>query len=212
MTWRTNIGERVIEGHEALLRREAIATMKELFDEELEEDVDPWSFGVPLFDSLEPLVKLALLAEVGWALLRPTKECPALSAVNESVIGAIFSHIEQSIEFEIDCHDDAEIDPSSWRQLTLNVLKEIGEDEDLHSANCLDSEEWDISLEVLRERILWDEDFNDADIYMDLPAEHGKAVKEFMTIDQDYFRAVPPNPRESDLPTIQRLLTDLIDG
>lgn len=69
MTWRTNIGERVIEGHEADLLREAIATMKEQFDEELEEDFDPWTFGIPVFDSLEPLVKLALLAEVGWALL-----------------------------------------------------------------------------------------------------------------------------------------------
>lgn len=209
MTWRTEIGERVIEGHEAVLIREAIAAMKDMFEEELDDDIDPWKFGVPVFDRLETLVKLALLAEVGWALLRSTERCPPLTAVNESAVGAIFGHIEQSVQYEIDCHDSMTEESFSWRRLILNVFHQIEDTDELPDALCLDPSEWDILQQVLADRILWDDDFNDEALYVDQPADHGKFLKDFMTIDDDYFTAPPPNPRESDLPRILKILNEL---
>ena len=208
MTWRTQIGERVLEGHEAILIREAIATMWEMFEEDLDND-EPWKFGVPIFDRLEILVKLALLAEVGWALLRSTEKYPPLTAVNESVVGAIFEHIDQSVRYEIDNHEFLSDDCFCWRKLVLNVFREMGDTDDLPDEKCLDVEEWDILHQVLSERILWDEDFNDEALYVDQPVDHASFLKDFMTIDDEYFTATPPNPQDSDLSRIRKRLAEL---
>lgn len=212
MTWRTQIGERIIVGRESELLREAIGTMKDEFEQELEGYTDPWEFDVPLFDELEPLVKLALLRDVGSALLRQTDCCPPLTAINEATIGAMFSHIRQSVEVEIDCQEDIKEvggDPFFWRRRILNVFHELNDIDDLPSLDSRDIDEWDIPIVVLTERILWDEDFNDADIYMDLPPEHGELVKRQLSIPAGYFTAIPPNPVEADLPEIRETLREI---
>ena len=212
MTWRTQIGERTIAGKEAALIREAIGTMKDQFDEELDGYSDPWEFGVPLFDELEPLVRLALLRDVGWALLRQTECCPPLTAINEATVAAIFAHIGQSLECEIDLEkdvNDLDGDAFFWRRLILNVFHELNDNDHLPSLHSGDMEDWDIPLLVLSERILWDQDFNDAAIYLDLPPEQADFVKRQLTIHPDYFSAAPPNPKETDLSRIRDALNEI---
>lgn len=209
MTWRTQIGERVLTGAEAALFREAIGTAVDMVDEELSGLNEQWEFGVPVFDTLEPSVRLALLAQVGHALLRETDECPPLTAVNEGAIGALFQHIEQSVLFEIDCEQDFE-DGFSWRRQILAVFREDDDTEDLPSVRCADKGEWEILLQTLCDRILWDEDFLDASLYLDKSPEQSRFLKRFMTIDDDYFTAVPPDPRDADLPGIRLAIAELV--
>ena len=118
------------------------------FDAEFDGNVEPWNFGVPVFGWLEPLVKLALLADVAWALLHPTDQFLPLTAVDESVVGAIIRHIEQSIGYEIDCHEEMDEGSTSWRQLILNVFHEIEDTDDLRDVNSLEFEDSDFPLQV----------------------------------------------------------------
>lgn len=210
MTWRTQIGERTLKGAEANLIREALATMVDMVEEEIRGYADQWEFDVPLFDQLPPTARLAILAQVGWALLRETETYPPLTAINEATVAAIFERIKELIQFEVDSEGEME-DPFNWRRDVLAVYQEIGDD-DLPSVECRDMEEWDLLVQVLSDRILWDEDFNDAVLYVDKPPEHAQFLKEAMMIDDDYFTAVPPDPREADLPRIREIIRDLLQG
>jgi hypothetical protein len=211
MTWRTQIGERTLEGAEASLIREALGMMVDMVEQEISDHDDLWDFSVPLFDRLPAPAKLALLAQVGWALLRDTDTYPPLTAINEATVGAIFRHIEQSIHLELDCDD--EIDPRfSWRKDVLAVFEQIGDPDDLPVLTCADADEWDTLVQMLADRVLWDEDFNDADLYVDKSPEHASILKSMMTIDEDYFTGVPPDPRDSDLPRVRAVIDQLLHG
>jgi hypothetical protein len=209
MTWRTQIGERTLQGAEATLIREALAMMVDMVEQEISDHDDLWEFGVPLFDRLPAPAKLALLAQVGWALLRATDVCPPLTAINEATIGALFRHIEQSIHLELDDADDSD-QRFSWPKDVLTVFEQIGETDDLPALECQDLSEWEILVQVLTDRILWDEDFNDAELYVDKSPEHASILKSMMTIDDEYFTAVSPDPRESDLPRVRAVIQQLL--
>lgn len=208
MTWRTQLGERTVKGAEAALVREAIAHMTDIVEEEIAGYADPWDFGVVLFDRLEPPAKLALLAEVGRALLQETDTCPKLTAINEAAVAAIFRDIEQLIQFEIDSRNDME-EPFFWRTRVLAIFHEDGDTADLPESHCTAWSEWDILMEVLSERILWEDDFDDADRFLDTPPGQAAFMRRMMAIVDNYYRAVPSDPWDSDLARIRATLAEL---
>ena len=60
--WWTPDGERILQGAEAGLFREALGTVVDM----VRDDNEPlWQFGAPPFDDLQPNQKLAVLAQVG---------------------------------------------------------------------------------------------------------------------------------------------------
>ena len=209
MTWRTQNGVRILQGAEAALIRVAVEYVSGMVEEGIDGHTKPRDFRVSLFDRLEPPAQLALLAEVGWALLRDTDSCPPLTAINEAVIGVLFCEIEQCVVEEIDAEDCLNEPLRFWRNRILAVYQETGDVDELPSADCTDQSEWSLLIEGLSDRILWDDDFNDADEYLDMPPEKGQYIKQFMGIADDYFRAVPPDPKESELPQIRATLADL---
>lgn len=208
MTWHTQLGRRVLKGAEAALIREAIAHLGDMIEEEISSDADLWDCGVVLFDRLEPPARLALLAEVGWALLRETPSCPTLTAVNESAVAAIFREIGHMIQFEIDSQNDMDT-PYFWRSSVLAVIQEDEELADLPEPDCADWNEWDLLLIILSDRILWDEDFQAADCFLDAPPDQAAFTRDSLAIADDYYRAVPPDPSDSDLERIRATLGEL---
>jgi len=93
MTWRTDIGDRTLTGAEAEIVRQSLAHMAEMIEAEIEGYADRWTYRTVLFDRLDPSARLALLADVGWALLRETETCPKLTAINESAIAASYRNL-----------------------------------------------------------------------------------------------------------------------
>jgi hypothetical protein len=212
MTWRTQEGVRVLAGAEAGLYREMMGMMSDLIVTEIEGNGPAPSTGVALFDRLDPLVRLSLLAEVSWALLRETDSPPALRAVNEAVIGALFRQLDDSIQLELDCGDDHDPGGSAfWRSLILAAFHELGDTDELPDLQCPDPEEWDILIEVLTDRILWDWDFDDEELYLDKSPEHVEYLKNVMAIDPEYFTAIPPDPKPSDFSQLRSTLNELYD-
>jgi hypothetical protein len=95
-----------IDGAEAALIRETLAYVVDMVEDEITASADPWEFGVAAFDRLEPPARLAMLAEVGWHLLRETESYPELTTLNEATVAVLFNAIEQGLELEIDCQSD----------------------------------------------------------------------------------------------------------
>ena len=79
----------------------------------------------------------------------------------------------------------------------------------LASVDCSDVDEWQYILEALSDWILWDHDFNSAEYFLDTPPEQADTMREQFGIDDDYYRAIPPDPKECDLPAIRTTLKQL---
>lgn len=219
MTWNSSHGQRTLEGAEAALIREALAALVEHCKDEIEGETDHWTYGVALFDGLEPGVQLALLAEVGHALLRETETCPELTAVNEATIAALYRYIEEAIEIEIDVqiHEVLADDPALpkafffWRGRVRAVFLEDGEIDELPDLRSTDSDNWLLFVELLHDRVLWDTDYEMGGLFLDTPPKSASALRKLMNVHDDYFRAIPPDPNEVELQKILTILKELCE-
>jgi hypothetical protein len=59
-----------------------------------------WEIGVPPFDNLQPNQKLAVLAQVGIALLCEDQPVPRLTTVLEAAVGAVYEVVRVLAEME----------------------------------------------------------------------------------------------------------------
>ena len=98
--WWTPDGERVLRGREATLFREALGVLTDFVRDD--EKGDLCQFGVSTFDSLQRSQKLAVLAEVGTALLREEEPGPTLTAVREATVAVIYELVRDMVQLEID--------------------------------------------------------------------------------------------------------------
>jgi hypothetical protein len=217
--WQTSCGERILTGAEAELVRESMAYMVAMLNEEARGYADHWEFGVPVFDRLSWQQQFAVLADVGEALFREDFAPPELSAINEGTVGAIFENVSQCVQFEVDS-DDPEIcegiDMKVWRRLVLAAQAEYETappacpEDRLPEPDCKDMEEWDLLVECLSQTILWDADWLDEDLYMDVTPELSRARKKKLSIADKYFTAIAPDPSEAELPAIRQRLDHLL--
>lgn len=139
MTWHSPGGDRVLAGAEADLIRDALMIITDWVAGDVDQDQPLREFGFPAFDSATARGKLALLAEVGHALFMETDQCPKLTAVNESTIGAIFVALDGSVEDEIDNEFELE-DRTYFRRLILQAIAEVDPDLETPDAESCDWE------------------------------------------------------------------------
>lgn len=120
--WRTECGERILEGAEAIVFAEALAT---LLDYAIVDQFDDYESGVACFDNLTYGQKISVLAIIGNGLFRKDVAPVDLTAVVEGAIAAVFQQLKDSIIFEIDTPEFG----ASWRELVVAARKELeGED------------------------------------------------------------------------------------
>ena len=138
-----------MQGAEAQLFRKILGV---LVDMVRDDDEGMCQFAAPPFDALQPNQKLAVLAQVGSALLREDQPLPRLTAVLEAAVGAVYESIRVVVEIEID--EPAEDQgPPSWRELVLAACQEHGI-EDLLDPESEDIDEWAILVECLSDAVL----------------------------------------------------------
>jgi len=199
--WWTPDGERVLQGAEAQLFREALGV---LVDMVRDDDEGMWHFNAPPFDVLQPNQKAAVLAQVGSALLREDQAMPRLTAVLEAAVGAVYESIRIMVEIEID-EPAEDQEQSSWRELVLATCQEHGI-EDLLDAESEDIAEWVILVECLSDTVLWDQDWKDSESLLDADPKVSKGVKELLGIDENYYVIVPPDPTGREMEGINATL------
>jgi hypothetical protein len=200
--WNTSEGVRVLQGDEWELFRTGV----DVLWDDIEEGFRglPVESGIDVFDAMQPSQQLAVLADIADALNDQDIEPPSLTAVNESAIAAVFDAIRGYLSCEIEMDPDVS---QMWRRLLLAAFltTKYDKSEPIPNETCADLDEWTILLECMEQEILWDNDF-EADAHADLDPTTAARVKADLGIDPDYFSAIPPDPRESELDAIRARL------
>ena len=202
--WRTECGERTLEGAEARIFAE---TLSSLLDYAITDQFEDYESGVACFDDLTYGQKIAVLATVGNGLLRKDIRPVELTAVVEGAIAAVFQQLKDSIIFEIDTPEFG----ASWRELVVAARKEL-EGEDIPAPTCTDIEEWDLEVEVLTDRILWDRDYEDDHTYADHPPEMTQWLKYMARIPDDYYTAIADDLTDEEAAATIKELKKLCDS
>ncbi len=189
--WHTENGDRTLKDLEASLFADALGDLLE--DTHLDENND-YELGINIFDNLTYPQKISVLSTIGNGLLRQDIPSVKLSAVLEGAIAAVFQHIKISIIIEID-------EPRlkiSWRKKVVAARKEAG-GEEIPSLDCEDMEEWDIEVESLADDILWDNDYDSEDIFIDQSPEKSRGLKQLAGIANDYYLGVAEDLSEEEV-------------
>ena len=211
--WRTSIGERTLIGMEWELFQEGLSM---LWDQIKVSGSDPHlcTTGVGVFDGLQPASKLAMLALVGKALRDPAEPCPDLTALTEATFAAVYTMIRAQIELEIEC---ARLDTAPrrgddvFRKRVLATFREVGPEwpDPLPRSDCRDLDEWDFLLDELMDRVLWDRDFEDEELFLDADPGLGRHLKKELGIAGGYFTAIAPDLTGDQLASIRKTLRRL---
>jgi len=144
--WRTDRGERILKGAEAIVFAEALSA---LLDYAITDQFDDYESGVACFDNLTYGQKISVLATIGNGLFRKDVAPVDLTAVVEGAIAAVFQNLKDSIVLEI---DEPEFG-TDWRELVIAARKEA-EVEDIPAPTCTDVDEGELEGEGLTYRIL----------------------------------------------------------
>jgi len=203
MCW-TPDGEQVLQGAEAKLFKEALATIVSVVRDDY---AGTWRFHIPCFDDLRPNQKLALLAQVGSALLDEDEPMPKLTAVLEAAVGAVFETVRVMVGMEVEEEWEWGESPS-WRKLVLAASRERGID-DLPDVECEDVNEWEVLVDSLAGGVLWDEDWKETGDLLDADPRESRAVNALMGIDTDYYIAIPPDPTDREMEIVWATLRAL---
>ena len=215
--WHTPEGIRTLSGAEAHLVRQLIAALHDEIANGIEIDV-PYTSDVYLFDRLQPTQQLALLLEVGSALLEESRPMPKLTAVREAAVYAIFRALLSFIEIEIDMGGREGESNHEMRSLAIAAMEYSLPPEELEpwrdegmipDLDCEDIDEWNSLIELLADGILWDRDFEMEYLIADENPEKADITKEFLGIDGDYYAHVPPDPKTDQLGPIHEQLRRL---
>jgi len=205
--WRTDRGERILEGAEAIVFAEALST---LLDYAITDQFDDYESGVACFDNLTYGQKISVLATIGNGLFRKDVAPVDLTAVVEGAIAAVFQNLKDSIVLEI---DEPEFG-TDWRELVIAARKEA-EVEDISAPTCTDVDEWEFQVEGLTDRILWDRDYEHDHTYMDHPPEKTQWLKYMARISDDYYTAIADDLTDIEAQTqikeLRRLCGSIIE-
>lgn len=211
--WRTPLGNRTLVGAEAELIRESVANMADM----LQEVADEWPCGVELFDELSWEQRLALLARVAGALLKPDVPTPKVSAVNEAAVAGIFAQIHRNLIIELDTASEpqlpADYDIYYWRRRIAACQEPPQSNEDFFlNEQCVELREWEVLLDCLADQILWDADWDMPDLFLDAEPKLSRARRRRLGIEKDYFTTPAPDLRDHDVPGIFQGLHELLAG
>ncbi|MEL7497538.1 MAG: hypothetical protein AAFN77_08005 [Planctomycetota bacterium] len=215
--WRTSHGDRVLEGDEARVFLEAVGFLRDMLTVAVEFD-DSYPTGVEVYDALHPAQQMMCLHRVTTALILPSVPAPALSAVLEGTVYAIFLQLNEVIALEIESSRQFQCD-HYLRQLVVSSLNSpIVNEEEWHDADRQDSlissqeadlDVWSELIEELADRVLWDRDFAMDAIVADLDPLRSAQYKAILGIDTDYFANAAPDAHAQELQRIDQEIVDL---
>jgi hypothetical protein len=204
--WHTQWGDKTLEGAEAALFREGLLSLVSCLNQSARHRV-PWHTGVHVFDVLTLPAKLAMLQQVGSAMLRDDVPCLELTAVSEGTAAAVFEHIRLQVEDELDY--DACTD---WRRMIGEACVAAGVSRRMPSTTVASVCRWRDRIEGLMDRIFWDCDWEHATTTLDIDPEVSQVVRDMAGIADDYFTAIAPDPSPKQLRSIRSRLRRLMSS
>jgi hypothetical protein len=95
-----------------------------------------------------------------------------------------------------------------WRGMVVAARAEM-EAQNIPESGCDDRDEWDIEIQEVSDCILWDADYEDHDLYLDRPPDEAEVLREDMRISDDYYLAIPYDPRDQQIQDTLREIRQL---
>lgn len=200
--YNTPLGIRVLVGAERRLFTESLSM---LVDDVCMED-EPLDSGP--FYGLQRNQKIFVLRTVARALLCEDEPAPKLTAAIEAAVAEVFEYARSAISLELSAaleeSDDLPEAPS-WRRLVLAACQQTGIADELTNVQQDDPDDWDVLLDCLGDRVLWDRDW-ELEEQLDADPDVSQRAKRKLGIDQGYFVAAPAEPTDAE---VERLLGEL---
>jgi hypothetical protein len=69
---------------------------------------------------------------------------------------------------------------------------------------------WELQIELLADRILWDRDYELADTLMDVDPDAATEQKQFLGISDDYFSAIAPDISDQEFAAVLQSLREMV--
>jgi hypothetical protein len=217
--WATSQGDRTLGGHEAKLVRSSVGYLRDMITAGTDID-EPYQTDVAVFNRLQSTQQLAVLHEVGYALLDPATPVLELTSIREGTVHVIYRELAALVEIEIDLtriDDDPDYSTRSsivaacdyFNRFPAEWTSDFIEEPAQHrppKVDCDDVDQWSAALEFLADQVLWDRDFEMEAIFADHDPERINAIKEFMGIKQDYYAVPAPDVFSEEYYRIDREL------
>ena len=217
--WKTESGVRKLVGKE---RRLFMAGTSSLFSwlDDLHEIDEDWSSGSPAFDKIPIENRRWVLLLVAESLLGDGPD-PSLGAWNEGAVLAVFTHLLDEVDVEIDNQAEETLDDpvylrsrihEAWMEkCDKSEMAEFGEGEGPHQPlDSTDSDEWDSKIEFLADQILFDRDC-ESEVFMDLNPAVAEMCQRELGIGKEYYVDIPPLLRAGDRKRLKDFLRELDD-
>jgi hypothetical protein len=203
--WHTPAGDRVLTPGEWALVRAALGLAWDTVETAADAG-DEEATGVRAFDALQPGQQVALLALVGKALSDPTVVAPPLTAATEGAAAAVLAQVREWLLG----NELADTDRTECRRLILAAVGEVvGRDHPLPALTDTDPDEWELLIDEVEARLLWDTDYALGDLFLDRSPDEVRPEMAMHGIEDDYFTAVPDDPDHAGLEAARRALAEL---
>ena len=205
--YNTPDGIRVLQGAERQLFVESLGMIVDMLT------LDEFSTDIQVLEDLTRNQTIATYHAAARALLAEDEPPPALTAVIEGAVASVYRHVRDMISLELDIADVDDTvnfdfgelpEGPSWRDRAIAAGREA-EIEDLPDPDSQDFDDWDLLIECLEGRVLWDDDWDMVD-QLDATPEVARRAKAKLGISDDYFIAIPDDPTDAEA---ERLLTEL---
>lgn len=177
-------------------------------------------YGHRAFDRLTDEQKIWAIHQVAFGLLDENTEVVPLMAYVEATVATVIRRMEGDIVSEIYLAEDDPDEPEffSLRRAVHGAYELAGgnssdmlmDDEEPLRAECADPDEWQGAIEMLETQIFWDYDF-DLDVFDDMSPQASGQLKSQHGILDDYFTAVPEDPKRPDAEILLRETRELCD-
>jgi hypothetical protein len=206
--YNTPDGIRVLQGAERRLFVESLGMLVDMLR------LDELPTDIQVLDDLTQNQRIATYHAAARALLAEDEPPPALTAVIEGAVASVYRHVRDMISMELDVAEVDDVvdfdfgelpEAPSWRERAVAAAREVGI-EDLPNPDDQDWDDWDLLIECLEGRLLWDDDWDMVD-HLDATPEVARRAKAKLGISDDYFVAIPDDPSDAEA---ERLLAELI--
>jgi hypothetical protein len=168
--WHTPAGDRVLSPGEWALVRAGLDLAWDAVEVAAEAGTDA-ATGVRAFDVLKPGQQVALLALVGTAVSNPTVPAPPLTAATEGALAAVLAQVRAELEMELDASDS-----TACQRLILGAVgNPAGRDRPLPAPADRKWGEWEMLIDEIESRVLWDTEYALGDLFLDRSPEETRA-------------------------------------
>lgn len=212
--WNTTQGQRVLQQSEAKVFKDAALDLVDAIRAEADLD-NKVTLDIAVFDNLAWQQKLSMLLRVVRPLLVESCPPPSSSALCEGTVGAVFAHLLEGVEIEIDVQQTStsSSEGDTDRRISIvQALTQVSPDQRWPDPECVVLEEWELAVSHLQLQVLPDEDWKFADMTLEMPPERANELRAAMGIDSNYSCDIPADIDDRPPAAVWADLIELLAG